>query len=229
VAQNGSVRRSVNVDADVSVSERRDGLWPPTRARGRVTARDTQAWGIIMGESTPMRAMYRQVERLASSDLRTFIQGESGTGKSLVALALHRSGPRSGGPFLDRCLAKASPMRVRGFTGRAMRGLGSYSWPGNVRQLENWIESAVILADDELIDLQHFRELELLPVTATCSLWTGLTLSELERRYTWRPWAGWAATGLGPPRPPALPCEVSSTSCGPMAPTIRTRATAMRR
>jgi DNA-binding NtrC family response regulator len=267
-----------------------------------------------------MRAMCRQVERLAPAGLRTFIQGESGTGKGLVAQALHRSSPRRDRPFvtldcstiaegliesqlfghvrgaftgamatrsgvfaaahggtlfidevtelrphlqakllrviesgefamvgqsqsrradvrivtatnqnlghavasgrfradlyfriavacidvpplrerlddvpllakhfLATCQARTAPTRVRAFTGRAMRALCRYSWPGNVRQLENWIASAVILADDEVIDLQHFPELALSvpapPVAATRWLSSGLTLSELERGY----------------------------------------------
>jgi DNA-binding NtrC family response regulator len=68
-----------------------------------------------------------------------------------------------------------------------MRALCSYSWPGNVGQLESRIEKTVILADDELFDRQHFPELELpapvLPVAPACSPSTGLTLAELERRY----------------------------------------------
>ena len=275
----------------------------------------------MVGESARMRAMYRQVEKLASSDIRTFIQGENGTGKGLIAQALHRSGLRCAGPFvtldcstiaegliesqlfghvrgaftgalatrggvfadahrgtlfidevtelrphlqarllrviesgeftmvgqnqarrvdvriitatnqdlagavaagrfradlyfriavacvelpplrerrddvpllarhfLEACLTKYRPDRVRGLTGRAVEALSRYSWPGNVRQLENWIENAVILAEDELIDLEHFPALGLgsppapsMPQAA--ALPTGLTLFELERRY----------------------------------------------
>ena len=29
-------------------------------------------------------------------------------------------------------------------------------WPGNVRQLENWIERAVVLAGADLVDVEHF-------------------------------------------------------------------------
>jgi len=41
---------------------------------------------------------------------------------------------------------------VRGFTDEALEKIQQYSWPGNIRQLANTIERAVILEDDDLID-----------------------------------------------------------------------------
>ena len=41
---------------------------------------------------------------------------------------------------------------VRGFTDKALEQIRKYSWPGNIRQLANTIERAVILEDDDLID-----------------------------------------------------------------------------
>ncbi len=41
---------------------------------------------------------------------------------------------------------------VRGFTDKALEQIQQYSWPGNIRQLANTIERAVILEDDDLID-----------------------------------------------------------------------------
>jgi transcriptional regulator with PAS, ATPase and Fis domain len=38
----------------------------------------------------------------------------------------------------------------------AMRRLMAYPWPGNVRQLENWIERAIVLARADLVDVAHF-------------------------------------------------------------------------
>lgn len=39
--------------------------------------------------------------------------------------------------------------RVNGISEEAMKYLSSYDWPGNIRQLENEIERAVTLADDD--------------------------------------------------------------------------------
>jgi DNA-binding NtrC family response regulator len=47
-----------------------------------------------------MRGLYRLAQRLAPSDLPVLITGETGTGKELVALALHAGSRRRDGPFL---------------------------------------------------------------------------------------------------------------------------------
>jgi Nif-specific regulatory protein len=54
----------------------------------------------MVGESAPMRAVYRFVSRVASTDSTVLITGESGTGKELVARAIHRNSPRSAKPFV---------------------------------------------------------------------------------------------------------------------------------
>ena len=54
----------------------------------------------MVGESAPMRAVYRFVSRVAPTDSTVLITGESGTGKELVARAIHRNSPRSSKPFV---------------------------------------------------------------------------------------------------------------------------------
>lgn len=56
--------------------------------------------------------------------------------------------------FLRRFAAQAE-RSVLGFTNGAQQALECYDWPGNVRQLENEIQSAVLLAEGELVDLRH--------------------------------------------------------------------------
>jgi DNA-binding NtrC family response regulator len=86
--------------------------------------------------------------------------------------------------FLHACRVKYGRDRICGLTSRGLEALVAYSWPGNVRQLENWIENAVILAEKDLIDLEHFPELVSRPSgPSPDSLPPGLTLLELERRY----------------------------------------------
>lgn len=53
-----------------------------------------------------------------------------------------------------RKYAKSLNSGVRGFTDAALRQIQQYSWPGNIRQLANTIERAVILEDNDLIDVQ---------------------------------------------------------------------------
>jgi two-component system response regulator AtoC len=54
----------------------------------------------IIGESPAMRALFETLDRISPSRAPVLVTGETGTGKELVARALHRSGPRSDGPFV---------------------------------------------------------------------------------------------------------------------------------
>ena len=54
----------------------------------------------IIGNSSAMGDVYRQIHQVASSDTTVLIRGESGTGKELVAHAIHYSSPRAKGPFV---------------------------------------------------------------------------------------------------------------------------------
>jgi DNA-binding NtrC family response regulator len=54
----------------------------------------------IVGVSRAMKELYRQMDRLAASDITVLVQGESGTGKELVARAIHETSGRSSGEFV---------------------------------------------------------------------------------------------------------------------------------
>ena len=60
-----------------------------------------QAWAdSIVGDSPAIRALIKEIQLAASSHARVLIQGENGTGKELVARALHAAGPRRDKPFV---------------------------------------------------------------------------------------------------------------------------------
>jgi two-component system nitrogen regulation response regulator GlnG len=54
----------------------------------------------LIGESAPMREVFRLIGRIAASDLNVLVTGETGTGKELVARALHEESARRGKPFV---------------------------------------------------------------------------------------------------------------------------------
>jgi anaerobic nitric oxide reductase transcription regulator len=55
----------------------------------------------LIGRSAPMRALLKEIETVATSDLTVLIMGETGTGKELVAHAIHDGSPRNGRPFIS--------------------------------------------------------------------------------------------------------------------------------
>jgi len=65
----------------------------------------------LLGESAPMLALFDQLTRIAGSETSVLITGDSGTGKELVAKALHQQSSRKDGPFIAiNCAALPEPL-----------------------------------------------------------------------------------------------------------------------
>ena len=89
----------------------------------------------IVGESAALGALLDQLERVAASDATVLVSGETGTGKELVARAIHARGPRRDRPLVKlNCGAIAPGLveselfgHVRGaFTGAESRRVGRF-------------------------------------------------------------------------------------------------------
>jgi len=66
----------------------------------RVRLSERSEFGDLVGASPAMRACFALMERAAESDVTLLLEGETGTGKSIAAEAIHRAGARGGGPFV---------------------------------------------------------------------------------------------------------------------------------
>ncbi len=66
--------------------------------------------------------------------------------------------------LLENCIKRLSTRhnrRIEGITSRALQTIFEHDWPGNIREFENVIERAIILADDdEMIDTRHLSGLD---------------------------------------------------------------------
>lgn len=89
--------------------------------------------GQILGQSPPMQQVLDNIERIAETDFDVLIIGETGTGKELVARAIHQRSARRSGPFVpvdcgaipDLLMESEFFGHERGaFTGAAARSLG---------------------------------------------------------------------------------------------------------
>jgi transcriptional regulator with GAF, ATPase, and Fis domain len=58
------------------------------------------SWGQVIGNSPALQAVLAQIERVAPTDSTVLVQGETGTGKELIAQVLHNAGTRRGRPFV---------------------------------------------------------------------------------------------------------------------------------
>jgi transcriptional regulator with PAS, ATPase and Fis domain len=90
--------------------------------------------------------------------------------------------------FLER-FSSVHRRPVPAITPRALEMLTSYPWPGNVRQLENCIEQAVVLANEEIIDvdvlsLDHREPKKMVGHHEAAQ--AGLTLREVEQEHILR-------------------------------------------
>ena len=56
--------------------------------------------GNLLGTAAKMQEIYRVIGRLSKSATTVLVNGETGTGKELVARALHQHSPRSERPFI---------------------------------------------------------------------------------------------------------------------------------
>jgi formate hydrogenlyase transcriptional activator len=101
---------------------------------GQAAARLSATAGIV-GESTPLKSVLQQVALVAPTDATVLILGETGTGKELVARAIHRLSNRSSRPFIRVNCAAIPPSLIASelfghekgaFTGALQRRLGRF-------------------------------------------------------------------------------------------------------
>jgi len=89
----------------------------------------------IVGTSTAMRAVLSRIAKVAPTDSTVFITGETGTGKELIARAVHKRSHRSGRAFVSANCAAMAPSLISSelfghekgaFTGAMQRRLGRF-------------------------------------------------------------------------------------------------------
>ena len=68
--------------------------------REEVAETGTSPMPEMLGQAPAMQDVFRAIGRLSQSHVTVLITGESGSGKELVARALHKHSPRAGGPFI---------------------------------------------------------------------------------------------------------------------------------
>jgi two-component system, NtrC family, response regulator GlrR len=94
-----------------------------------------QAFGNVLGVSPAMRRMFSQLQRFAPTDGTILLEGETGSGKELIAEAIHSQSPRAQGPFVVVDCGAIAPTlieselfgHVKGaFTGAVEKRIGAF-------------------------------------------------------------------------------------------------------
>jgi two-component system nitrogen regulation response regulator GlnG len=97
------IPKPFEIDETVSIVKR--ALLHQKDASSQEAANPESAATEIIGKATAMQEVFRAIGRLSKSNVTVLINGQSGTGKELVALALHRHSPRVNHSFVPLNMA----------------------------------------------------------------------------------------------------------------------------
>jgi NtrC-family two-component system response regulator AlgB len=85
-----------------------------------------------------------------------------------------------------KMFARQSPRQIKDFTSAAMAAMQRYPWPGNLRELRNVIERAVILSTGDKIDVNDFPDNLRGSQPSGAMIGNRISLEELEREHILR-------------------------------------------
>ncbi len=94
------LRETVNHLLDAARTRRSAPSGPSTESSATRKSTSKTTSRSILGKSNSIKELRELIERVAPTDATVLIQAESGTGKELVARALHELSPRNDGPFI---------------------------------------------------------------------------------------------------------------------------------
>jgi two-component system C4-dicarboxylate transport response regulator DctD len=102
-------------------------------------AAETSVDSPLIGDSPAMAQLRATILQIARADIDVLVEGETGTGKELAALLLHRKGPRSGRPFVAvDCAALPEQLAEVELLGhdRGAAGYGPVAREGRIEQAD---------------------------------------------------------------------------------------------
>ncbi len=175
------------------------------RLRARVQAHDREVlipkFENIIGESPPMKEIFRTIEKVARSNASVLVRGETGVGKELVAEALHRNSSRADQPFVkmncaalhDNLLESELFGHERGaFTGAERRRTGRFELANGGTLFLDEIGNMSLATQAKVLRVLQEREFERLGGTQTIKVdvrviaATNLDLEEAIREKSFR-------------------------------------------
>jgi len=124
----------------------------------RLDARD--GFGRIIAESAKMRALVAQAKQVAATDETILLLGESGTGKSLIARAIHHASRRADGPLVEVHAAALPETLVEGEL--FGRDKGAYTGATEAKAGHAEVASGGTLFLDEIGELPMSTQVKLL-------------------------------------------------------------------
>jgi two-component system, NtrC family, response regulator HydG len=131
---------------------------------------------VMIGSSPGMIEIYKKVSLVAPTDATVLIEGETGTGKELIARMIHKNSPRSGQPFVPVDCGGITPTLIESELFGAMRGAFTGADRDRVGVFEAANRGTVLLDEIGEVDLnfqlkllRFMQEREVRPVGASRS------------------------------------------------------------
>src|SRR5215510_12728915 len=155
----------------------------------------------IVHSGEAMRRVMAQVERVAASEARVCILGDTGTGKELIARALHERSPRKSGPFVTlNCAAVPGELieselfghEKGSFTGAASRHIGKFEQANHGTLFLDEIGDMPLVMQAKLLRVLEERQVErvggdrTIPVDVRVVVATHRNLDELVKKGVFR-------------------------------------------
>ena len=155
----------------------------------------------IVHSGEAMRRVMAQVDRVAASEARVCILGETGTGKELIARALHQRSPRHDGPFVTlNCAAVPGELieselfghEKGSFTGAATRHIGKFEQANHGTLFLDEIGDMPMVMQAKLLRVLEERQVErvggdrTIPVDVRVIVATHRNLDELVKKGVFR-------------------------------------------
>ena len=155
----------------------------------------------VLGAAPRMQEIFHLLELVSPSEANVLLLGETGTGKELVARAIHGSSPRAQGPFVVvNCAALPETLleselfgHERGaFTGAVNRKDGRFLLAHRGSLFLDEIGELSLTTQAKILRVLQAREFE--PLGSTRTLKVDVRIIAATNR-PWRPWCGRVASG----------------------------------
>ena len=137
------------------------------------------AFGEIIGKTEKMQHLFTEIQIAAAGDISVLIQGETGTGKELIAKAIHDNSQRKEGPFVAFNCAAIPTELIEGelfgnepgaFTGANERRIGYFEQADTGTLFLDEIGDMPLILQAKLLRVLQEREFQRLGGTSTTSI-----------------------------------------------------------
>ena len=140
---------------------------------------NSRSFGKIIGKCKKVQHLFAQIQTAAAGDISVLIQGETGTGKELVAKAIHDNSQRKTGPFVAiNCAAIPAELieselfgNERGaFTGANERRIGQFEYANTGTLFLDEIGDMPLRLQAKLLRVLQEREFQRIGSTSTIAI-----------------------------------------------------------